>query len=119
MTVRANANGAVVSSEIFDWKDTMGYAVGVTHAYTDSLELRAGLAYDNSPVNPEHRSVRLPSNDRRIVSLGAGYKLTPTQTIDLSYTYLDEEKATVIQPAYSADYQNSASIYGVQFTQKF
>lgn len=109
------------TSEVFEWKDSMGYAVGVTHACTDKLELRAGLAYDNTPVAPEHRSVRLPSGDRRIASLGAGYKLSPTQTIDVSYTYLDEEKAEVRQAAsaYSADFKNKASIYGLQFTQKF
>jgi len=121
LPITSNATGAVVSTEVFDWKDSVGYAVGITHACTDKLELRAGLAYDNTPVAPEHRSVRLPSADRRIASVGAGYKLSPSQTIDVSYTYLDEEKAEVRQAAtaYSADYKNKASIYGLQFTQKF
>ncbi|MEL0028028.1 MAG: outer membrane protein transport protein, partial [Perlucidibaca sp.] len=120
-TITSNASGAVVSQEIFNWKDSVGYAVGVTHDCTDKLQLRAGLAYDNTPVAPANRSVRLPSADRRIASVGAGYKLSPSQTIDVSYTYLDEEKAEVRQAAsgYSADYKNKASIYGLQFTQKF
>ena len=110
------------SVEIFNWKDSVGYSVGVTHAVCDKLELRAGLAYDNSPVAPADRSVRLPSADRRVASIGAGYTLSPTQTIDASYTYLDEEKAEVrhaAAPAYSADFHNRASVYGLQFTQKF
>lgn len=128
LTVVDNASSATVSQEVFEWKDSMGYAVGVTHAQSDKLELRAGLAYDNTPVSAEHRSVRLPSGDRRIVSIGAGYKLSPTQSIDVSYTYLDEEKVNVTKgnpPSpteplpYSADFKNKASIYGLQFTQKF
>ena len=110
-----------IPTEVFDWKDSMGYAVGLTHAYDDKLTLRAGLAYDNTPVAPEHRSVRLPSADRYIVSLGAGYKVSPTQTIDASYSYVQEETAEVRQAlsGYSADYRNRASVYGLQFTQQF
>ena len=113
-------------NEVFNWKDSVGYAVGVTHTYNDDLTLRAGLAYDNTPVAPADRSVRLPSADRYIVSIGAGYKLTPTQTIDASYSYLQEETAEVRHAApagfptgYSADYRNRASVYGLQFTQQF
>lgn len=107
--------------ETFNWKDSVGYSVGLTHAVCDKLEVRAGLAYDNTPVAPADRSVRLPSADRRIASLGAGYKLSPSQTIDASYSYVDEEKAEVRQAAsaYSADFHNRASVYGLQFTQKF
>ncbi len=118
-----NTNHPIVGTtvETFEWKDSMGYAVGLTHAHDDKLTLRAGLAYDNTPVAPEHRSVRLPSADRYIVSLGAGYKVSPTQTIDASYSYLQEETAEVRQAAsaYSADYRNRASVYGLQFTQQF
>lgn len=112
-------------SETFNWKDSVGYAVGLTHACDDNLTLRAGLAYDNSPVAPADRSVRLPSADRYIASIGAGYKLTPTQTIDASYSYVQEQTAEVRKaaggglPGYSADYRNRASVYGLQFTQQF
>jgi long-chain fatty acid transport protein len=112
-------------TENFDWKDSIGYAVGLSHAYDDKLTLRTGLAYDNTPVAPADRSVRLPSADRYIVSLGAGYKLNPTQTIDASYSYIQEETAEVRHGAnalgagFSADYRNRASVYGLQFTQQF
>jgi len=121
-------NGSLIGSqsEEFNWKDSMAYAVGVSHALDDKLTVRAGLAYDNTPVAPADRGVRLPSGDRRVVSVGAGYALTPNQVIDVSYMYLDEERADVnrgpvppITPAYAATFQNSASIYGVQYTLKF
>ena len=108
-------------AEEFHWKDSVGYAVGVTYSHCEKIDLRAGLAYDNTPVAPADRSVRLPSGDRRVASLGVGYKINPTQSIDASYTYLDEEKAEVRQTAagYNADFHNRASVYGLQFTQKF
>ncbi|MBA4152201.1 MAG: hypothetical protein C0509_06540, partial [Acinetobacter sp.] len=114
-------------SEDFEWKDVWGFATGVSHAYNDKLTVRAGLAVDQSPVTESHLSVRLPSGDRSIVSLGAGYKLTPNSTIDFSYTYLTEEKRNVNLPGdmatmkapFAATYKNTASIYGLQFTQRF
>ena len=106
-------------AEAFHWKDSTGYSIGASYAHCDKLELRAGLAYDNTPVAPADRNVRLPDADRRIVSLGAGYKLSPSRTIDASYTYIDGEKAEVRQPTYQADYHTRASVYGLQFTQKF
>lgn len=112
-------------SEDFEWKDVWGFATGVSHAYNDKLTVRAGLAVDQSPVTERHLSVRLPSGDRTIVSLGAGYKLTPNSTIDFSYTYLTEEKRNVNLPSdppkapFAATYKNTASIYGLQFTQRF
>lgn len=125
LTVNSNAliPALANSTEVFNWKDSVGYAAGLSHIVDDNLTLRAGLAYDNTPVAPADRSVRLPSADRYIVSLGAGYKISPTQTIDASYSYLQEQTAEVRRgPAdlsYSADYRNRASVYGLQFTQQF
>lgn len=119
LAVNDNASGALVTEEQFNWKDSMAYAVGVSHALDDKLTVRAGVAYDNTPVAPADRGVRLPSGDRRVVSVGAGYALTPNQIIDVSYMFLDEERADVNLPGYAATVQNSASIYGVQYTLKF
>lgn len=126
LTVASNAPGPLANStEVFNWKDSTAYSVGLTHDCSDKLELRAGLGFDNSPVAPEDRSVRLPSADRRFASVGAGYKLSANQRIDASYLYLREENAAVHRPAgggfpaYNADYRNSANIFGLQFTQKF
>lgn len=121
LSIKTNHPIVGTTVETFNWKDSVGYAVGLTHACDDQLTLRGGLAYDNTPVAPADRSVRLPSADRYIVSLGAGYKVTPTQTIDASYSYVQEETAEVRQAAsgYSADYRNRASVYGLQFTQQF
>lgn len=111
-------------SETFDWDNTWGTALGLSKQVNDKLVLRAGLAYDRTPVTEEHLSVRLPSGNRRIATLGAGYQISPNQTIDFSYAYLDESKRSVDKNpgtpfAFAATYKNTASIYGLQFTQRF
>lgn len=121
-----NSAGTVVSQEVFNWKDSEAYSVGLTHRCDEKLTLRAGLAYDNSPVAPADRSVRLPSADRRIASIGVRYALTANQSVDASYSYVDEEKASVNHaaslttgPAYTADYHNSAHVFGAQYNYTF
>ena len=109
-------------SETFDWDNTWGTALGLSKQVNDKLVLRAGLAYDRTPVTEEHLSVRLPSGNRRIATLGAGYQISPNQIIDFSYAYLDESKRNVNKSApvpFAATYKNTASIYGLQFTQRF
>lgn len=109
-------------SETFDWDNTWGTALGLSKQVNDKLVLRVGLAYDRTPVTEEHLSVRLPSGNRRIATLGAGYQISPNQTIDFSYAYLDESKRNVNKVApvpFAATYKNTASIYGLQFTQRF
>ncbi|MDZ4298443.1 MAG: OmpP1/FadL family transporter [Moraxellaceae bacterium] len=109
-------------SETFEWENSWGTALGLSKQVNDKLVLRGGLAYDRTPVTEEHLSVRLPSGNRRIATLGAGYQLSKNQTIDFSYAYLDESKRNVSKTApvpFAATYKNTASIYGLQFTQRF
>ncbi|MDP1539135.1 MAG: OmpP1/FadL family transporter [Moraxellaceae bacterium] len=113
-------------SEEFAWENTWGAALGLSKQVNDKFVLRAGLAYDRTPVTEEHLSVRLPSGNRRIATFGVGYHISKNQTIDFTYAYLDESKRNVDkQPSlavpvpYSATYKNTASLYGLQFTQRF
>ena len=50
--------------------------------------MRAGLAYEDSPITTENRSTRLPDNDRIWASLGATYKWTDRLSFDVAYTHI-------------------------------
>lgn len=119
-TLDVTTGAGPLPSTQFHWKDSTAYSLGLTHQCNDKLQLRGGIAYDNTPVNPAFRSVRVPSADRYIASLGAGYALSPTLSIDASYSYLQEKKATTAPDAagYTADFHNHAHVFGLQFTQK-
>src|SRR3569832_754440 len=52
-------------------------------------KLRAGLAYDQSPVpNAVRRTPRVPDNDRTWLSIGAGGTLTRSLRLDVAYTHI-------------------------------
>jgi long-chain fatty acid transport protein len=107
-----------------DWRDTWSYAVGAAYKLNQQWTLRAGLAYDQSPARNEFRSPRIPTDDRKILSLGAAWSPNDDMTIDVAYSYLKEDDAKIdqtspIKGAYSATYKNSAHGLGAQVTYRF
>jgi long-chain fatty acid transport protein len=79
-----------------DWDDTMRYSVGLDYQYSDTLILRTGLAFDETPVpNAEKRTPRLPGNDRTWVSLGLTYIASSTFSFDFGYSHLFIDDAKI------------------------
>jgi long-chain fatty acid transport protein len=102
-----------------NWHDTWGHAIGASYKLNPQWTLRAGLAVDQSPTNNQDRSPRIPSGDRRALSLGAGWSPSDDVTIDVAYSYIREEEVKVESEAYRADYKNSAHGLGAQVTYRF
>lgn len=71
-----------------DWRDTIFVAVGATFRPSDKWELRAGLAFDQSPVPERTRTPRIPDNDRFWVSFGVAYAPTPNLEFGFGYTHI-------------------------------
>lgn len=71
-----------------DWNDSWFFAAGVTYRPTDSWTLRAGYAYDQSPVPDSTRTPRIPDNDRHWLSLGASYQAAPNLLLAAGYTHI-------------------------------
>lgn len=80
-----------------DWDDSWFYAAGTAWkpAFQQGLTLRAGIAYDESPVPDATRTPRIPGNDRFWVSFGAGYKINNWLTVDAAYTHIFVDDATI------------------------
>lgn len=106
------------------WHDTWSYAVGAAYKLNQQWLLRAGLAYDQAPTNNQFRSPRIPTDDRKILSLGAAWSPNDDITVDLAYSYLKEDDADIDLNApgkgtYSSTYKNSAHGFGTQVTYRF
>jgi long-chain fatty acid transport protein len=72
-----------------NWNNTMRYALGVDYRPTSSWTLRAGAAYDETPIpNATHRTPRIPGEDRIWVSVGLGYRISQALTVDVGYAHL-------------------------------
>jgi long-chain fatty acid transport protein len=71
-----------------EWGDVWAFAVGGTYQLNDKLALRAGYAYDQSPVTDEYRTARVPSSDRQWLTFGAGYVVDQNLSVDVAAGYL-------------------------------
>ena len=82
-------SGAGDSVTTLDWDDTFRYALGAIYKATDSLVLRAGAAFDESPIpSAKNRTPRLPGADRIWVTLGGGYQFSNGFRVDAAYAHL-------------------------------
>ncbi|GAB6112889.1 OmpP1/FadL family transporter [Desulfomicrobium salsuginis] len=71
-----------------NWSNVWRFEFGAEYALTDTVDLRAGYVYDQSPVNDDYEDFAVPCTDRQIVTLGAGWTFQDAWTVDVSYGYL-------------------------------
>ncbi len=111
------------------WRNVIRYSLGVNYKYSDTLKLRAGVAYDEEPISTEFRTVRIPGNDRKWLSMGASYQYTPSTKFDVGYAHLfisdtkidDNQTATLPlgNGRVRGEYKGHADILSVQLTHNF
>jgi long-chain fatty acid transport protein len=95
LNILRTPQGTPVSLNPENWHNTMRYSIGANYHVSDDLKLRAGLAYDEEAIDDQFRTARIPGNDRKWVSLGASYQLTPSGKVDVGYTHLFISDATI------------------------
>ena len=82
-------NGQLVRSLALGWHDSWFFALGAEHVYSERLKLRAGIAYELSPIQAaDERTLRVPDVDRLWTSIGATYKWNEAMTFDFAYTHI-------------------------------
>lgn len=127
------------------WEDTTKVSVGGSYQLNDALKLRAGLAFDESPVEDANRTPSIPDSNRKWLSLGANWAMSKDSSVDLAYSFVKVGKPavnnydngglapTVAQPRGACDSTRNTSscatlvgeydvyshIVGVQFNQRF
>lgn len=119
-------SGAEDSVTPENWENTMRYSIGVNYHYSDTVKLRAGLAYDEEAIKDEFRTARIPGNDRKWLALGAGWKVSPVSTFDIGYAHLfvsdakiDDNQLTSNNGRLTGDFKGSADILSLQYTHNF
>jgi long-chain fatty acid transport protein len=107
---------------VLDFKSSWRVGGGMEYEVSQPVLLRAGLAYDTSPVQDQFRSPRLPDNDRIWLSVGARFKPSPNWWLDLGYTYIwvhDGPSQLTTAPSLIGNYASNINIVGVQGSFKF
>ncbi|MDJ0707385.1 MAG: outer membrane protein transport protein [Leptolyngbyaceae cyanobacterium MO_188.B28] len=70
------------TTEPQNWHDTFRFAVGAIYQPSNQWTIRAGVAYDPSPVEDAFLNPRIPSSDSIGLDLGATYR--PTNNLGLT-----------------------------------
>ncbi|GAA5178083.1 outer membrane protein transport protein [Niveibacterium umoris] len=97
-------DGSLLSSSYYNWRDTWRVAVGGSYQFDASWKFRAGVAYDQTPVQAEFRTPRLPDSNRTWVSFGANYRMSEAVSFDLGYSHLFMSSSSLNDASYHAEY---------------
>ena len=89
------SGGNVVDVFPLGYDDGWFVSGGVEYAYTANTILRAGVAYEQSPIDDDIRNVSLPDNDRVWLSAGLSTKITKRLKLDFGYSHLFVEDAPI------------------------
>lgn len=115
---------AVVDPE--NYRDSSFVSIGANYLLTDRLTVRAGTAFDQTPVQNKYRDFRLPDGNRYWISTGATYQVTDNVAISGAYAHLFFDSANVkqtdINPIFdtvSAQSNVDADLISVSATIKF
>ncbi|MDU0370787.1 OmpP1/FadL family transporter [Hymenobacter endophyticus] len=93
----APVNGQTVSSSKRYYEDALTFRLGGQYQVTSGLTVRAGGAYDNSPVRDGYVTPETPDADRITGTLGASYKFGEHFSVDLSTQFVNLKKRTETQ----------------------
>lgn len=111
------------SVEPFGWEDTWFYSIGAEYALNDAWTLRGGVAYDETPTSLEHRTPRLPDDDRRWYSLGATWQVSDAMEVSFAYTRLEPKDPKVDVSAggstITGPFEGNANLFGVSGQYRF
>jgi len=117
------ASGTLLSSDPYNWKDTLRISVGGNYKLDPNTKLRFGLALDPTPSNDLNRTARLPDQDRTWLAFGVQYKMSQSGTLDVGYAHEFVKDATVNNAAAAGrligTYNNKADILSVQYSHRF
>jgi long-chain fatty acid transport protein len=120
-------SGATVSVTPERWRDVLRYALGASYEINPRLTLRAGAAYDNTPVPDATRTPRLPDADRLWLTTGGRWQPTDSLLIDFGYAHLFGETVQLNQNAGSTaasglllgEQESDIEIVSAQLTYRF
>ena len=93
------ATGTPIIVDQLKYKDGWMFSLGGEYKWSDAITLRAGGAYEISPISNSNRDVRLLDSNRVWLSLGASYKVSSKLKFDISYAHIFYASGTVNIPA--------------------
>lgn len=78
-----------------NYKDTTSGAIGVDYAVNPGWTVRAGVGYDQSPLNSAYRDTRVPDSDRVLYTVGTTVRVMPRMLVDAAFGYVQFNGSSV------------------------
>ncbi|MEQ4987096.1 long-chain fatty acid transporter FadL [Proteus sp. fly-1089] len=109
------------------FRDAWRVALGTTYYHDDNWTFRTGIAFDDSPVPADKRSISIPDQDRFWLSAGTTYAFNKDMSVDVGLAYMHGKKVTIkeklaetpISPTYEFESSGKAWLYGMNFNYRF
>ena len=120
-------SGTVAQVLDTDFRDTWRVALGANYKLNDTLKLKFGMAYDQTPVKGvSTRLVSLPDNNRTWFSAGAQWMPSKGSAVDVGVAYLyikdpdiNNNQALSGRGTVVGSYSDSVLILGGQYSMAF
>jgi len=121
-----NSNGQQLFQKDERFHDSYRIALGTTYYYDDNWTFRTGIAFDDSPVPADKRTISIPDQDRLWLSAGTTYAFNKDASVDVGVSYMHGQKVTINEPGVAANLpsytftsKGRAWLYGVNFNYSF
>ncbi len=112
-------NGQTLFYKDESFHDAYRIALGTTYYYDKNWTFRSGIAFDDSPVPADKRSISIPDQDRFWLSAGATYALNENASIDAGVSYMHGQKVTFKEGPYEFTSEGKAWLFGTNFNYAF
>lgn len=128
LTVVNSDTGSVLSNVEEKWDDSYFMALGMEYnpCNCPNKRFQFGVAYDQTPVDDEHRTFRIPDEDRFWVSFGYGQEWGEDKSFTVGYSHIFVDDASVVENAsstakgvVSGSFDASVDILSANFKMKF
>lgn len=113
------SNGQTLFQKHEGFRDAYRIALGTTYYYDDTWTFRTGIAFDDSPVPAENRSISIPDQDRLWLSAGTTYAISKDASVDVGVSYMRGQKVSITEGPYTFQSKGRAWLYGANFNYSF
>ncbi|MDR2172998.1 MAG: outer membrane protein transport protein [Burkholderiales bacterium] len=119
--------GTILQSTPEQFKNAWRLSVGGNYRFNERWLMRAGVAFDQSPVRDAYRTPRLPDADRYWISVGGQYAINKQTHLDFGFAYLFSKKTPILDSGgnpqiygtLDGHYDTFATVASMQFTYTF
>lgn len=103
------------------YKNSFAIRLGAQYELGEKVNVRAGVAFDQSPVPDEQLSPDNPDADKFIFSAGASYKINEKFSIDVAYMLenLKEREVMNAELNFGGNFKSLFNIFGVTLNYEF